>query len=130
MNFPTPGRGFPPRGRQTGRKAMANSTERIALLQARADDAARLLKVLSNRDRLMILCHLAEGERNVGELEALLQLRQPSLSQQLSRLRTEGLVETRRQGKSIYYSLASPEVREVIGVLYRLYGGEDRGGTG
>jgi DNA-binding transcriptional ArsR family regulator len=69
----------------------------------------------------MILCYLAEGERNVGDLERLLRLRQPTLSQQLSRLRQDGLVTTRRAGKSIYYSLASPEVRAVIGLLYRLY---------
>lgn len=90
-------------------------------LERSADQAARLLKALSNKDRLMILCYLAEGERKVGDLEALLELRQPTLSQQLARLRSEGLVSTRRAGKSIYYSLASDEVQAVIETLYRLY---------
>jgi ArsR family transcriptional regulator len=90
-------------------------------LERSADEASRLLKALSNKDRLMILCYLAEGERKVGDLEALLNLRQPTLSQQLARLRSEQLVQTRRQGKSIYYSLASPEVRAVIGTLYQIY---------
>jgi ArsR family transcriptional regulator len=97
----------------------------IQQLDANAEQAAQLLKALSNKDRLMILCYLAEGERNVGDLERLLQLRQPTLSQQLSRLRQEGLVSTRRAGKSIYYALASPEVRAVIGLLYRLYCSDD-----
>jgi ArsR family transcriptional regulator len=90
-------------------------------LESSADQAARLLKALSNKDRLMILCYLAEGERKVGDLEALLELRQPTLSQQLARLRSEGLVATRRAGKSIYYSLASHEVQAVIETLYNLY---------
>ena len=90
-------------------------------LQESAEKASRLLKALSNRDRLMILCYLAEGERNVSDLEQLLDLRQPTLSQQLSRLRSEELVATRRDGKAIYYSLASDEVRRVIGLLYEMY---------
>jgi DNA-binding transcriptional ArsR family regulator len=69
----------------------------------------------------MILCLLAEKERSVGELEAVLQLRQPTLSQQLARLRTDGLVNTRRDGKSIYYSLASNDAREVVTLLYNLF---------
>jgi ArsR family transcriptional regulator len=100
---------------------MAITEADIARLDANAEQAAQLLKALSNKDRLMILCYLAEGERNVGDLERLLKLRQPTLSQQLSRLRQEGLVTTRRAGKAIYYSLASAEVRAVIGLLYRLY---------
>ena len=86
-----------------------------------ARDAASFLKALSNEHRLMILCLLAEKERSVGELEAVLQLRQPTLSQQLARLRTDGLVNTRRDGKSIYYSLASNDAREVVTLLYNLF---------
>ncbi len=86
---------------------------------------ARLLKALSNEDRLRILYCLAEGEQCVGDLERLLQIRQPTLSQQLARLRTDGLVRTRRDGKVIYYSLASPEAEGLIDVLYYLYCGPD-----
>lgn len=100
---------------------MPMKPEDLEALDASAEEAARLLKALSNKDRLMILCYLSDGERNVGELEGLLQLRQPTLSQQLSRLRAEGLVATRRDGKAIYYSLASHEVQQIIGLLYQLY---------
>ena len=86
-----------------------------------AREAAAFLKALSNEHRLMILCLLAEGERSVGELEAALELRQPTLSQQLARLRTDRLVNTRRDGKSIYYSLASNDAREVVTLLYSLF---------
>lgn len=107
---------------------MEISTKDLESLERSADQAARLLKALSNKDRLMILCYLAEGERKVGDLEALLDLRQPTLSQQLARLRSEGLVATRRAGKSIYYSLASTEVQAVIETLYRLYCAPDAAG--
>jgi ArsR family transcriptional regulator len=83
--------------------------------------ALALLKSLANIDRLTILCSLIEGEKSVGELELKLNIRQPSLSQQLGRLRTDGLVNTRRDSKVIYYSIASSDAEEVIGVLYKLY---------
>ena len=86
-----------------------------------AATAATLLKALANKDRLLILCHLAAGEKNVTELQEILGLRQPTLSQQLSRLRYEGLVDFRRDGKSIHYRLASEEAAKVIEVLYELY---------
>lgn len=85
------------------------------------EQATRLLKVLANQDRLMILCKLAEGEKNVSELEDILEIRQPTLSQQLARLRADDLVATRREGKAIYYSLASNEAGRIIEVLYELY---------
>ncbi|RDD61312.1 ArsR/SmtB family transcription factor [Ferruginivarius sediminum] len=97
------------------------TSEEIEVLEGTADKACRLLKALSNRDRLLILCYLAHHERNVSDLEGLLQLRQPTLSQQLARLRSEELVKTRREGKAIYYSLISDEVRQVIRLLYGLY---------
>jgi ArsR family transcriptional regulator len=71
----------------------------------------------------MILCLLDGQERSVSELEERLGLRQPTLSQQLAKLRAEGLVETRRSGKFIYYRLASAEAREVISVLFKLFCG-------
>lgn len=88
-------------------------------------EAAGLMKVLANPSRLMLLCLLGEGEKNVSELEEMLKLRQPSLSQQLMRLREDNLVETRRDGKSIYYRLASEEAQQVIGLLHSLYCGRN-----
>ena len=90
----------------------------FAMLLANARQASELLKALSHEVRLLILCFLIEGEKSVGEIEKLLDLRQPAVSQQLARLRADGLVDTRRNGKSIYYSLARSEVRDVIGVLH------------
>ncbi|SME89042.1 transcriptional regulator, ArsR family [Tistlia consotensis] len=90
-------------------------------MMASAEQAARFLKTLANPNRLLILCILSQGERSVGELEELLKIRQPTLSQQLAILRDEELVETRRDGKQIFYSLASDETEQIIGLLYELY---------
>ena len=90
----------------------------LALLRKSADAACRLMKTLSNRDRLLLLCQLGQGEKNVGELEALVGIAQPTLSQQLGVLRDEGLVSTRREGKNIYYCIDSPQALAVMGVLY------------
>ena len=78
---------------------------------------------MSNPDRLMLLCQLAQGERRVGELEELLDIQQPTLSQQLAVLREESLVKTRRDGKQIYYSIASDAALAVLDVLYQQYCG-------
>jgi len=86
-----------------------------------AKRAAEFLKALAHESRLMILCILAEGEKSVSELESILALRQPTVSQQLARLRSDGLVNTRRDGKTIYYSLASEEARVVIGAVYDVF---------
>ncbi|MBY6091019.1 ArsR/SmtB family transcription factor [Pseudooceanicola sp. 502str34] len=86
-----------------------------------AGNAAAFLKTLAHEGRLMILCHLGSGEKSVGELEQLLDFRQAAVSQMLARLREEGLVQTRRDGKTIYYSLASDATSEVIALLYRLF---------
>ena len=86
-----------------------------------AKHASDFLKALAHESRLMILCILAEGEKSVGELEDILELRQPTVSQQLARLRADGLVTTRRNGKTIYYSLASDEARVVIGAIYDVF---------
>jgi DNA-binding transcriptional ArsR family regulator len=83
-----------------------------------AADASRLMKALANPDRLMLLCQLSQGEMSVGELEAALGILQPTLSQQLGVLRDEQLVETRREGKHIYYSVRSRPALAVLQVLY------------
>jgi ArsR family transcriptional regulator len=83
-----------------------------------AREASVFLKALAHESRLMILCDLLHGEKSVGELEALLARRQSSVSQQLARLRLEGLVSARRDGKTIYYSIASDRVRAVVAALY------------
>jgi DNA-binding transcriptional ArsR family regulator len=83
--------------------------------------ASEFLKALSHEVRLLILCFLFEGEKSVSEIEKMLKLRQPAVSQQLARLRADGLVETRRNGKNIYYSLARSEVRDVIQVLHDVF---------
>jgi DNA-binding transcriptional ArsR family regulator len=86
-----------------------------------AQHASDLLKALAHESRLMILCILAEGEKSVGDLEALLGQRQSTVSQQLARLRLDGLVSTRRNGKSIYYSIADDNVRTVLNALYQAF---------
>lgn len=90
----------------------------LAALRQSADAACRLMKALSNPDRLLLLCQLSQGEKRVGELEELVGIAQPTLSQQLGVLRDEGLVSTRREGKSIYYCIDSPQALAVMGVLY------------
>lgn len=87
----------------------------------KALEASAFLKTLANENRLMVLCHLAQGEKTVTELESLIGIRQPNLSQQLARLRAEGLVKSRRNAKSVYYGLDSTEVVLVIQLLYRLF---------
>lgn len=91
--------------------------DKVAMREA-AESACALMKVLSNPDRMLLLCELAEGERNVGELQDAVGVQQPTLSQQLAVLREENLVETRRDGKNIYYSIASPQAMAVLQVLY------------
>jgi DNA-binding transcriptional ArsR family regulator len=105
-------------GKRAAPKAMNPAGLDFDMLLANARQASELLKALSHEVRLLILCFLIEGEKSVGDIEKMLNLRQPAVSQQLARLRADGLVETRRNGKSIYYSLARNEVRDVIGVLH------------
>ncbi len=83
--------------------------------------ASNFLKAISHEGRLMILCHLASGEKSVTELEDLLSARQAAVSQQLSRLRMEGLVTPRREGKAIFYSLTDDRPRQIIEVVYDLF---------
>ena len=94
-------------------------------LRSAATQAVTALKLLANEDRLVLLCQLSQGEMCVSELEEQLGIRQPTLSQQLGVLRNEGVVNTRRQGKNIYYSVADPAMLEIVAVLYRLYCNND-----
>ena len=100
---------------------MKNSLMDLEQMQLAADQACRMMKVLANPDRLLILCQLSQGERRVGELEDLLGIAQPTLSQQLTVLRDEELVSTRREGKTIHYALTSPKALAVIQVLYEQF---------
>jgi DNA-binding transcriptional ArsR family regulator len=100
--------------------ALAADAERLAHNAKRAAD---LLKALAHENRLMILCILAQGEKSVSELEQMLSLRQPTVSQQLARLRADGLVTPRRHGKTIHYSLTSKEARVVLGAVYAVFCG-------
>lgn len=91
------------------------------MLRLAADQAVGALKILANVERLLLLCQLSQGEMCVGDLEAQLDIRQPTLSQQLGVLRNEGVVATRRDGKKIFYSVADPNLLQILEVLYRLY---------
>lgn len=83
--------------------------------------AAQFLRCIANPHRLMVLCHLTHGEASVGQLERELGIRQAHLSQQLARLRHDGLVTTRRDSRTIYYALGSPAARDVVGLVYTLF---------
>ena len=88
---------------------------------AQATAAAAFLKALAHEGRLMILCHLQSGEKSVSELEHLLSSRQAAVSQQLARLRLEGLVSCRRDGKVMHYSIQDPKVATAIGMVYEMF---------
>jgi DNA-binding transcriptional ArsR family regulator len=102
----------------------SNETLDLGRLRESAAAAGQLLKALANPDRLLLLCQLSQGERNVGELEALLGIVQPTLSQQLAVLRREGLVDTRRDGKQVYYRISSAQALALINTLYQQFCGE------
>lgn len=95
--------------------------ESLDTMLNQARSAADFLKAISHEGRLMILCHLAAGEKSVTELEDLLSARQAAVSQQLSRLRLEGLVTPRRDGKAIYYSLTDRRAMQMLEVIYDLF---------
>ena len=97
------------------------NSEDMERMIGNAEHAANFLKALGHEGRLMILCHLASGEKSVTELEDLLSSRQAAVSQQLTRLRLEGLVKPRRDGKTIYYKLTDNRAREIIEVVYDLF---------
>ena len=104
-------------------QSVPNTPDEMA---SQAMDAAAYLKTLAHEGRLMILCHLGTGEKSVGELEDTLNVRQAAVSQMLARLRDEGLVSTRRDGKTIYYSLSDDKTIQVIGLLYSLFCGNEK----
>jgi ArsR family transcriptional regulator len=103
-----------------------DATLNVNRLRAAAAEATALLRALANEDRLLLLCELSQGERCVGELEEELDIRQPTLSQQLGVLRSEGLVATRRDGKRIYYRLSDAKAQSLLRELYSLYCGARR----
>jgi DNA-binding transcriptional ArsR family regulator len=93
----------------------------LSILEPKAEGAARLLAALANAKRLMALCHLLQGEKSVGDLAELVGLAPAALSQHLARMRDLRLVETRRDGQTIYYRVTSAEVAAILETLYRLY---------
>jgi len=93
----------------------------VEIMERAADQASGLLKALSNRHRLLIICQLIDGERSVGELAGFLNLRDSTVSQHLALLRRDGLVSARRDAQTIYYSIASEPAREVLKTLYQAY---------
>jgi len=97
------------------------SEQELDKMVKNATEASNFLKAVSHEGRMMILCHLVTGEKSVTELEELLAARQAAVSQQLSRLRLEGLVVPRREGKAIYYRLADDKPRRILEVVYDLF---------
>jgi ArsR family transcriptional regulator, virulence genes transcriptional regulator len=101
-------------------------SDELENMAEKAKKASDFLKALAHENRLLILCMLAEGEKSVTEIERTLEVRQPTVSQQLARLRMDGLVSTRRDGKVIYYRLASEDARVILGAIYDVFCGKDR----
>ena len=99
----------------------------LDVLRQAASEACSLLKVLANPDRLLLLCQMTQGEYCVSDLESLTGIKQPTLSQQLTVLREEEMVSTRREGKQIFYSITSKEAMSVLQVLYEMYCGPAKG---
>lgn len=94
-------------------------------MEAAATRVSDLMKVLSNKNRLMILCQLAEGKKSVGELADLVGVRTPAMSQQLALLRKDGLVTTQREGQTIHYTLTRGDVTKLMSFLYKMYCGKN-----
>ena len=103
------------------KKMPALSEREIDRMAANAREASEFLKALAHESRLQILCKLIDGEKHVSELEEALDIRQSTASQQLARLRLEGLVTFRRDGKQVYYSIADDDVRKIIKVLFEIF---------
>lgn len=104
--------------------APSKSKRAIRDLERRAGEAAELLKLLANDQRLIILCRLSDSEMSVSELSEYVTLAQSALSQHLAKLRAQGLVATRRDGQNIYYRLANPAAHKLVGALCEIYGGK------
>ena len=120
MTLTGPGTSSRPRRSAPSRLGSSDEMDRIA---ESAIEAAAFLKTLGHEGRLMILCHLVTGEKSVTELKRLLGSRQAAVSQQLARLRAEGLVRARRDGKTIHYSLADERPRAILGLIYDMFCG-------
>jgi len=101
--------------------ARSAKAQDMDLLMEQARKAGDLLKALSHESRLLILCILVEGEKSVSELEDLLSMPQAAVSQQLARLRFDRMVQTRRDGRMVYYSIANDEVRQLVELLYEFF---------
>lgn len=101
--------------------SMQDEVADLALMRSAASEASKALKTLANENRLLLLCQLSQNEQCVSELERKVGITQPTLSQQLAVLRKEGLVNTRRAGKHIYYAIADQKVLTMLHVLYSLY---------
>jgi len=117
----------PPGGQAGNGSGTCGDHPNLSGLVERAEEASTLLKAMGHDGRLTILCHLRTGPKSVTELENLLSARQAIVSQQLARLRLEGLVSARREGQAIFYSLLDPKVTEMIEVLARLYEATEHG---
>lgn len=100
---------------------MTQASIDISKLRQSAGAACSALRLLANEDRLMLLCQISQGEKNVSTLESLTGIRQPTLSQQLGVLRADGVVQTRREGKQIFYRLHDPHIESLLQTLYTLY---------
>ena len=101
------------------------TADELEQMRCSAQRATKFLKALAHEGRLMILCHLATGEKSVTELEELLMSRQAAVSQQLARLRYEGFVTARREGKAMYYTLSDGPAQQMIEILYDMFCGEN-----
>ena len=101
--------------------SVEDTEEKLDDFMSKARAASSLLKALSHETRLLILCLLSTGERTVSEIEQFLGLQQAVVSQQLARLRMENILQTRRDGRQIYYRIADPQLNELISVLYKMY---------
>jgi len=99
--------------------------QELVALEEKADEASRLLTAMGNPKRLLVLCNMLDGEKSVGELADIAGLSSAALSQHLGKMRALSLVKTRREGQTIYYSLASREARAVLETLYRLFCAQD-----
>jgi DNA-binding transcriptional ArsR family regulator len=104
-----------------GRTFAKDTNSNLAAMEAKAEEACRLLTAMANARRLIVLCNLLDEEKSVGELAEIVGLSSAALSQHLGKMRALQLVATRRDGQTIYYRLASPEVRTVLKTLYRIY---------
>ena len=103
------------------KKPQSDARTTVLQLRGQAGAVSSTLKIMANQDRLLILCHLVQQELNVSDIEAITGIGQPTLSQQLSILRRANVVQTRREGKQIYYALADQRLVELMQTLYRLY---------